>query len=120
MSNNIGNTFLAALSGAAIGIGVGILFAPDKGTRTREKIKDGFDDAKKDLKHKFEHATEELKHKFSNAKSDLEETYEYMVTNMSHKTEDVITLLETKLADLKEQNAKLQKENSQPQKGIPK
>lgn len=116
MSNNAGNTLLAVLSGAVIGVGVGILFAPDKGTKTREKIKDGFDDAKKDLKHKFEHATEELKHKFSNAKSDLEETYEYMVTNMSHKTEDMISLLEVKLAELKEQNAKLQKEKAPTQK----
>ena len=32
-----------------------------------------------------------------------------MVSNMSYKTEDVISFLETKLADLKEQHAKLQK-----------
>ena len=111
MSNNAGNTLLAVLSGAVIGAGVGILFAPDKGTRTRGKIKDGFDDAKNDLKHKFEFASAELKNKFTTAKSDLEETYEDMISNMSHKTEEVISLLETKLADLKEQNAKLQKES---------
>ena len=64
MSNNAGNTLLAVLSGAVIGAGIGILFAPDKGTRTREKIKDGFDDAKNDLKHKFENVSQELKHKF--------------------------------------------------------
>ena len=46
--------------------------------------------------------------KFSTSKNDLEETYEDLVSNMSHKTEDVISFLETKLADLKEQNAKLQ------------
>jgi len=111
MSNSAGNTLLAVLSGAAIGAGVGILFAPDKGSKTREKIKDGFDDAKNELKHKFENASEELKNKFSNAKEDLEDTYEEMVSKMSHKTEDMISLLEAKLADLKEQNAKLQKES---------
>ena len=110
MSNNTGNTFLAVLSGAVIGVGIGILFAPDKGTKTREKIKDGFDDAKNDLKHKFENVSEELKHKFSMAKNDLEETYEDMVSNMSNKTEDIITVLEAKLADLKKQNSKLQKD----------
>lgn len=110
MSNNTGNTLLALFSGVAIGAGIGILFAPDKGSKTREKIKVGYDDTKKDLEHKFEDVSQKLKNKFSTAKGKLEETYEDLVSNMSGKTEDVITLLESKLADLKEQNAKLQKE----------
>jgi len=112
MSNNTGNTLLAVLSGAVIGAGLGILFAPDKGSKTREKIKDGFEDAKNDLKHKFENASEELKSKFSKSKEDLEGTYEEMVSKMSHKTEDMILLLEKKLSELKEQNAKLQKDST--------
>lgn len=109
MSNSTGNTFLALLTGAAIGAGIGILFAPDKGSKTREKMKDGFDDVKNELKNKLDHASEEFKDKFSTAKIDLEETYEDLVSNMSHKTEDVISFLEEKLAELKRQNAKLQK-----------
>jgi gas vesicle protein len=119
MSNNTGNSVLALMIGAAIGAGVGILFAPDKGSRTREKIKDGYDDAKKNLKHKFEDASEKLRSKFSGAKYDLDETYEELVSNMSHKTEDVISFLETKLADLKEQNAKLQKKQMANQQKEP-
>ncbi|MFV8346245.1 YtxH domain-containing protein [Flavobacterium sp. ZB4P13] len=98
MSNNAGNTLVAVLTGVAIGAGIGILFAPDKGSKTRGKIKDGFDTA-----------SLELKDKFTSAKYDLEETYEELVSNMSHKTEDVISFLEEKLAELKRQNAKLQK-----------
>ena len=109
MSNSTGNTFLALLIGAVIGAGIGILFAPDKGSKTREKMKDGFDDIKNELKNKLDHASEEFKDKFSTAKIDLEETYEDLVSNMSHKTEDVISFLEEKLAELKRQNAKLQK-----------
>ena len=109
MSNSTGNTFLALLTGAVIGAGIGILFAPDKGSKTREKMKDGFDDVKNELKNKLDHASEEFKDKFSTAKIDLEETYDELVSNMSHKTVDVISFLEDKLAELKRQNAKLQK-----------
>ncbi|KFF19533.1 YtxH domain-containing protein [Flavobacterium hydatis] len=109
MSNNTGNTILALLTGAAIGAGIGILFAPDKGSKTRGRIKHGIDDAKHNLKHKLETSTEELRDKFLNAKEDLDGTYENLLSNMSYKTEEVISFLETKLADLKTQNAKLQK-----------
>ena len=109
MSNNTGNTLLALLTGAAIGAVIGILFAPDKGSNTREKMKDGFDDVKNELKNKLDDTSQELKDKFSTAKIDLEDTYEELVSNMSYKTEDVISFLEEKLAELKRQNAKLQK-----------
>jgi len=110
MSNNTGNSVLALLVGAAIGAGVGILFAPDKGSKTREKIKEDLDDVKDNLKHKFEDVTHQLRKKFEGSKQDLEETYEEMVSNVSYKTEDLINFLETKLTYLKEQNSKLQKE----------
>ena len=110
MSNNAGNTLIALLTGAAIGAGIGILFAPDKGSRTREKFKDGYDDAKKDLKHKFDYASDELKSKLAFTKNyDLQETYDDLISNVSHKAEDVISFLESKLTELKEQNAKFQK-----------
>ena len=108
MSNNTGNSALALLVGAAIGVGVGILFAPDKGSKTREKIKEGFDDAKDNLKHKWGEANEQFKDKVESSKKDLDEVYDDLVSNMSHKTEDIITFLETKLADLKEKNRFLQ------------
>jgi len=111
MSNNT-NSVLALLLGAAIGAGIGILFAPDKGSKTREKIKDGYDDAKDNLKHKFEDITHQLRNKFSKSNHNLDETYEELVSSMSYKTEDIISFLETKLADLKAQNAKLQKKEA--------
>lgn len=97
MANN-GKIIIALASGAALGAALGILFAPDKGDKTRKKIKDGYKNLEKDVKSKL-----------VNAKVDLEDTYGQLVSNMSHKTEDVITFLEIKLAELKEQNAKLQK-----------
>jgi gas vesicle protein len=109
MSNTSGNSLLALLTGALIGAGIGILYAPDKGSKTREKIKDGFQDAKDDLKNKLDEVSEQLKSKLNNSKDNLEDSFEDMVSNVSYKTEDLILFLEQKLAELKEQNAKLQK-----------
>ncbi|MFV8368789.1 YtxH domain-containing protein [Flavobacterium sp. LB2R40] len=109
MSNNAGNTLVAVLTGVVIGAGVGILFAPDKGSKTREKLKDGFDGAKHDLQNKLESVSLQLSDQLTTAKFDLEGTYQELVSNMSHKTEEVISFLEEKLAELKRQNAKLQK-----------
>lgn len=94
MASSTGKTLIALASGAVLGI----LFAPDKGEKTRQKIKDGYKDLEKDMKSKL-----------ANAKVDLEESYDNMISNMSYKTEDAITFLEKKLAELKEKNAKLHK-----------
>ena len=109
MSNNAGSTLVAILAGVVVGAGVGILFAPDKGSKTRKIVKEGFDEAKNELNHKFDKVSSQLSQKLSTAKFDLEDTYQDLVSNMSHKTEDVISFLESKLADLKVQNSKLQK-----------
>jgi len=108
MSKNA-NTIAAILAGAAIGAGIGILFAPDKGSKTRAKIKEGFDDATDNLKDSLSAGSDVLREKFTNAKENLDGTYGELLSNMSYKTEEVITFLESKLADLKAQNAKLQK-----------
>ncbi len=98
MSGRNSESILALLAGAAIGVGIGILFAPDKGSKTREKIKIGFDDLK-----------DEAKEKFSGSKEELKEAVDNLLSKSSYKAEEAITFLEEKLAELKKQNAKLQK-----------
>jgi gas vesicle protein len=109
MSNKTSSSIIALLAGAAIGVGLGILFAPDKGSKTREKMKEGFDDLKDQANSKWNSLEEETKEKFSKTKDDLIETVEDLLSNSSYKAEEAITFLEEKLAELKKQNAKLQK-----------
>lgn len=107
MENN--KTILALIAGAAIGAGLGILLAPDKGSKTREKLKNGFDDLKEDVNNKLADYEEDIRAKFSGSKEDLKETVENLLSKSSYKAEEAITFLEEKLAELKKQNAKLQK-----------
>lgn len=109
MANNSGNTLLALITGAVIGAGIGILFAPDKGENTRRKLKEGFDDAKHDLSDKVHAVKESLLEKVPYSKEQFEGNIENIVSKASHKTEDVIVFLENKLAELKIKNAKFQK-----------
>jgi gas vesicle protein len=47
-----GKVLLALLGGAAAGLAIGILFAPAKGSETREKLMDSFDGLSGNLKDK--------------------------------------------------------------------
>ena len=103
------NSLIALLAGAAVGLGLGILFAPDKGSKTREKIKDGFDDLKINVNNKLADYEEDVREKFSKTKGNLKDTVNDLLSDSSYKAEEAITFLEEKLAELKKQNAKLHK-----------
>ena len=101
-----GKVVLALLAGAAIGAGLGILFAPDKGEKTREKIKDTYDGKKNDLMEKFSELSETVKSKFAKTKVDLEKGFDDLVHSADDRSEEVIARLERKLQELKEAAAK--------------
>ena len=94
MTSNTEKILLAILSGAAVGAGLGILFAPDKGANTRKKIKDSFDDV-----------SENLKNRFSRGKIDLESKFEYFLSHTDSAREEVIDAMEKKLGELKREAA---------------
>ena len=81
--------------------------------RTRKKIKDrfkdGIDDLKDRAKSKWDSLDDTTKEKLSNTKEVFQERIEDLLSNTSYKAEEAISYLEEKLAELKKQNAKLQK-----------
>ncbi len=58
-------TIIGVLSGVAVGAALGILFAPDKGSKTRKKIADRSNKAKEDLKDNFDHFLDTLSEKYN-------------------------------------------------------
>lgn len=109
MSDNSSNVLLALLSGAAIGAGIGILYAPDEGIKTRKKIKDKALETKHDLTERISHAREELTKVADEKKEVFEQKLEDTISTMSYKADEIIVQLERKLEEIRKKNAQLQK-----------
>jgi gas vesicle protein len=60
----------ALLLGAAVGAVLGVLFAPDKGTATREKIKEATGDLTGNLKEKVNEFVDTVKEKYESTMKD--------------------------------------------------
>jgi gas vesicle protein len=67
--NNTGKILTAVVAGAAAGAVLGLLFAPDKGSETRKKIREKTTRLAEDVKDKFRRGKEKLK----NLEEEMEE-----------------------------------------------
>jgi gas vesicle protein len=65
-----GKVLLGVLAGVAVGATLGILFAPDKGSNTRKKIKQKGDDYADDLGEKFNEFIETITQQFQQVKEE--------------------------------------------------
>jgi gas vesicle protein len=108
-----GSTFLALLTGAAIGAGLGMLYAPESGEETRKKLGENARRTQDDLNRRYKETSSNLSQKARQAKSDFEQRLEETLSSASYKADEILSSLETKLEELKRQNAKFQKDRNE-------
>lgn len=107
---NTGNSILAFLSGAAIGAGIGILYAPEKGEDTRKRLGNEANRARGRLEKQWDETYDHLSSSAKKAKQDFDSKLEETLSSASYKADDIIASLEKRLEELREKNKKLQKD----------
>ncbi|WP_010135416.1 YtxH domain-containing protein [Ochrovirga pacifica] len=107
--SNQQNTALGVLAGMATGALVGVLFAPNKGSKTRKMIKEKISETGDLIADEAVNLRDNVADTISTKKETLEEEIDRIVTKSSHKADDIINTLESQLEALKKQNKKLQK-----------
>lgn len=98
-----GGTIVAILAGAAVGAVAGILLAPDQGSKTRKRLGKGIKTGGDEIAHKFDDLKDQVRSLINSKKVDLESTINSYVEKAGDKTENVIEVLEKKLAELKKE-----------------
>lgn len=118
-----GNALIAIVAGAAIGVAAGMLYAPDSGEKTRKKLKKQAKKAQADIdaqaRKTYAQVTEKanqfsstVNSKATELKGTVGDRIETALSSASYKADDAIVALESKLEQLRAQNAKLQKPTS--------
>lgn len=67
------NNFIGVIAGIALGATLGVLFAPDKGEKTRKRISNKSQEAKDKLKDSFDDFIETTSEKYNALKEESEE-----------------------------------------------
>lgn len=80
---------LGFVAGAAVGALAGILFAPEKGSKTRKKIADKTGEASDSLKKSLNNFIDGIKHAYSGAKDEAEEMGDKAKAKMSAAKHEV-------------------------------
>lgn len=105
---NTGQTLLALLTGAVIGAGLGILYAPDKGSETREKLSKEAKKTQERLNKQIRETGSNLSEKAQKTRLSFEEKLNETLSSASYKADEILLAMEDKLEALRKQNAKLQ------------
>jgi gas vesicle protein len=122
-NSNAGAVLAGLLAGAAAGVVLGMLYAPEEGVETRKKIKakannlkdqaqDEYGKASEKAKEKYAEVSEKVKDQYGNISSTFKETAQNLQANVKEgydryrdqiisKTSNVVKDVETELDGLK-------------------
>lgn len=101
MSESPSNAILALLAGVAIGAGLGILFAPDSGRRTRQKIKHGVDAYSDELQQQLQELNRRVRSAVSEKNGQLQDSVDDLLAEAEEGSEILIAKLEARLEQLR-------------------
>lgn len=100
MSKDQTKVLLAAALGAVAGLALGVLFAPDKGSETRRKIKDSIGEQKDKIAQKIQELLQ-LADSQKITKEQLDETVDEIVSKADDGAAEILRTLQEKLDNLK-------------------
>lgn len=80
---------LGFVAGAAVGALAGILYAPDKGTKTRKKIVNKTGDLSDSLKSSFNDFLDKVKHVYAGAKDEAQDIEDKAKAKMSSAKSEI-------------------------------
>lgn len=94
-SNNSSKVIGALMVGTLVGAAVGLLFAPHKGSKTRQNIAKGT----KDLANSAKDLTNDLRHQASSSLNNLKHQASSSYTDLANKAETVAHNVDTKASN---------------------
>lgn len=86
-----GKVLLGMLAGVAAGALLGVLFAPDKGSKTRKRICHEGEELTDDLKEKFDDFIENMEEKIEKVKKDVSDFAEKTMNKEEETEKDMKT-----------------------------
>jgi len=110
MSSNTGNTIVALLTGAAIGAGFGLLYAPQSGKETRGQLLEEANKAKDKLSKEYDELSEQVSDYAEKTKSKFEKKVDKLFSKATDKADDILANMESELEELRKKNQNLVKE----------
>jgi gas vesicle protein len=87
-TNGIGKVIGALVVGALTGAALGILFAPEKGCRTRRHIMEGAKDLADDFKNKMKDEADHLRKKADDLENLLKDKMDDVSNNVKQKVDE--------------------------------